>query len=49
VSGRQFHQYQENEQSPFTLTELTDHQKKHDIWCWKSRSWLETGTKMWRG
>jgi len=21
--------------------------KDHDIWCWKSRSCLGTGTKMW--
>jgi len=43
-------QYQENEQLPFTLTELTEHKKKyHNIWCWKSRSWLGTGTKMGRG
>jgi len=29
-------------------TELTEHKKDHNIWCWKSRSWLGTGTKMWR-
>ena len=23
-------------------------QKGHDIWCWKSKSWLATGTNMWR-
>jgi len=23
--------------------------KDHDIWRWKSRSWLRTGSKMWRG
>jgi len=23
--------------------------KKHDIRCWKSKSWLGTGTKMLRG
>jgi len=22
--------------------------KGHDIWHWKSRSWLWTGTKMWQ-
>ena len=27
MSGHQFHQYQENEQSPFSLTELTEHKK----------------------
>jgi hypothetical protein len=45
IDGHQFHQYQQNEQSPLILTE---HKKDHDIWCWKSRSWLETGTKMWQ-
>jgi len=29
----QFHQYQQNEQSPLILTELTEHKKDHDIWC----------------
>jgi len=43
------HQYQQKEQSPLILTELTEHKtKKHDIWCWKSRSWFKTGTEMWR-
>jgi len=23
---------------------LTEHKKDHDIWRWKSRSWLGTGT-----
>jgi hypothetical protein len=27
----QFHQYQESEQSPLILTELTEHKKDHDI------------------
>jgi len=22
--------------------------KDHNIWHWKSRSWLKTGTQMWR-
>jgi hypothetical protein len=33
-NGQQFHQYQQNEQSPLILTELTDfteHNKGHDI------------------
>jgi hypothetical protein len=29
--GHQFHQYQQNEQSPLTLTELTEHKVTHDI------------------
>jgi hypothetical protein len=29
--GHQFHQYQENVQSPLILTELTEAQKHHDI------------------
>ena len=39
--GHQFHQDQQNELSPLTLTQFTEHKKKkndHDIWCWKSRS-----------
>jgi len=24
-----------------------EHNKDKDMWHWKSRSWLETGTKMW--
>jgi hypothetical protein len=31
-----------NEQSPSTLTEITEHKKDHDIWRWKSRSWIGT-------
>jgi len=30
------------------ITSLTEHKKDHDIWRWKSRSWLETDTQMWR-
>jgi len=30
--GQQFHQYQQNEQSPLNWT-----QKDHKIWRWKSR------------
>jgi hypothetical protein len=33
---QQFRQYQQNEQSPLTLTELTEHKKDHDIWRWQS-------------
>jgi len=32
----QFQQYQQNKQSPLISTELTEHKKDHDIWCWKS-------------
>jgi hypothetical protein len=38
--GHQFHQYQQNKQSPLNLTELTEHKNNHDIWHWKSRSWF---------
>jgi hypothetical protein len=31
--GHQFCQYQQNEQSPFILTEINEHKKDHDIWC----------------
>jgi len=26
-----------------------EHRKDHDIWSWKSRFWLGTGTNVWRG
>jgi len=42
--------YQQYEQSPLTSSHRTP--KKggdHNIWRWKSRSWLGTGTHMWRG
>jgi hypothetical protein len=29
--GHQYHQYQQNKQSPFILTELPKHKKDHDI------------------
>ena len=44
--SHQFHQYQQNKQSPLILTEVTEHKKDHDVWRWKSRSWLGTCTKM---
>ena len=46
--GHQFHQYQQNKQWPLILNELTEHRNEHDIRCWKSMSWLGTGTKMWQ-
>jgi len=39
----QFHQYQQNEQSLLILTELTEYQKVHDIWRWRSRTWIRAG------
>ena len=44
--GQQFHQYQQmrNHLSPQTI----EHKKNHDIWHWKSRSWIGRGTKMLR-
>ena len=32
--------------APLILTEFAEHKKDHDIWCWKSKSWLETCTKV---
>jgi hypothetical protein len=29
--GQQYHHYQQKEQSPVILTELTEHKKEHDI------------------
>jgi len=29
--------------------QLIEQKKDHVIWLWKSRSWLGTCTKMWRG
>ena len=29
--GHQFCQYQQNEQSPFILTDINEHKKDHDI------------------
>ena len=46
--GHQFHQYQQNEQSTLILSELTEHNKDHDIWRWKCMFWLGTGTTMWQ-
>jgi len=42
--GQQFHQYQQNEQSPLTLTHWTQ-KREHNIWHWKSMSPLGTGKK----
>ena len=39
----QFYQYQQKQQSPLILTELTEHKKYYDIWRCKSRCWLGTG------
>ena len=47
--GHQFLQYQQNEQSPLILTELSEQKNDQDIKRWKSRSWFVTGTKMWLG
>ena len=29
--------------------QIVEHEKDHNIWCWKFRSWLGTGTKRWWG
>jgi len=36
--GHQFYQYQQKEQSPLILTELTEHKKNNDMW--RCRPWL---------
>ena len=38
----------QSEQSPITLSELTEHKNNHDMYRWKSRSWPGTDTKLWR-
>jgi hypothetical protein len=40
--------YNKYKQWPLILNELTEHRNEHDIRCWKSMSWLGTGTKMWQ-
>ena len=32
-----------------TLNSLNIKKKKTTTWCWKSKSWLGTGIKMWQG
>jgi len=37
-----------NHLSPLTShlsPQIIEHKKDHDMWCWKSRSWVEKGTK----
>ena len=43
--GQQFHQHQqdENHLSPQNI----EYKKDHNIWHWKSRSWLGTDIQMW--
>ena len=36
--GPQFHQFQQNKQSPLILTHWTHKKKDHNVWLWKSRS-----------
>ena len=43
-AGQHFLQYQQNKQLPFTSN--IEHEKDHNIWWWKSKSWLGIGTKM---
>ena len=48
--SQQFHKSQQNEQIWKHLSpQVIEDRKDHDIWHWKSRSWLGTGTTMWRG
>ena len=44
--GQQFNQYQHNKQSLLTSNHLIQKRPQHYIWCWKSRSWFDTGTKI---
>jgi len=46
--SHQFHQYQQNKQSSLAHRNSLNTMKDHDIWHWKSRSWLGKCTKMWR-
>jgi len=36
-----------NKRTTISHLSLLSTNKDHDIWCWKSRSWLGTDTKMW--
>jgi hypothetical protein len=47
--GQQLQQYQQNEPPPLTSNQSLNTEIDHDICQWKSRFWLETGTKMCRG
>ena len=38
-----------NEMNNRFLPQIIKYKKDYNIWCWKSRSWLGTGTKMWQG
>ena len=44
--GQQLHQYQQYEQPTLTSNHWT--QNDHDIWHWKSSSWLGENTNMWQ-
>jgi len=41
--NRNANSFQQSEQSPLILTELTQANKNHDIWRWKYRCYLGTG------
>ena len=47
--GQQFHQYQQIKQSTTSHLKPLNTKKDNDVWHWKSRSWIGTGTKMWQG
>jgi len=34
-----------NKMNNHLTPQLIEHKEDHDIWNWKSRSWLETGSK----
>jgi len=45
---KQFHQYQQNEQSPLSL-KIIEHKKDHDMALEIQVPYVGTGTKMWWG
>jgi len=41
-------QYQQNMTSYLKPLNTKKEQKDHNVWHWKSRSWLRAGTNMWQ-
>jgi hypothetical protein len=45
LNGQQYRQYQPNEQPPLTSNNwIQKKRRQHNLWHWKFRSWLWTGT-----
>jgi len=38
-----------NQSNNHLSSQIIENKKDHNIWCWKYRSCLWTGTKMWQG